>query len=209
MSDFVVGLTGGIGSGKTTVTNLFAEHGITIVDADIIAREVVAVGSSGLQQIAHHFGKDVLLKSGELNRPKLREIVFAKPEHKAWLDALLHPLIREQMQLQTKQASSAYCILSVPLLVENSLVHMVNRVLVVDVDENTQLKRAVSRDSAQGSDEATIKAIMQNQCTRQERLAVADDVVNNNHSEADLSAQVDTLHTKYLTLASQTPRSPT
>ena len=212
MASFVVGVTGGIGSGKTTVTDLFAEHGIEVFDADVIAREVVAKGSSGLAQIAEHFqqvenGHNVLLKNGELNRQWLRERVFSHPADKTWLDNLLHPLIRTQMIEQTQQASSPYCLLSIPLLVENKLQSLVHRVLVVDVDETTQVARAVGRDAKSVAQkqqtEAIIRSIMENQCTRQQRLAVADDVVDNSQNIASLRAQVDSLHQQYITLANK------
>lgn len=205
MSQFVVGVTGGIGSGKTTVTNLFAEQGVDIIDADIIAREVVDKGSKGLDAIRTHFGPDVILPSGGLNRSMLREKVFNQPEDKKWLDSTLHPLIREEMIAQTRMASSQYCILSIPLLVENNLTAMVDRVLVVDVDESLQLTRASERDITAGENaqqtQKTIQAIMQNQCTREQRLAVADDVVNNGGDKSELIQQVNRLHKQYLALA--------
>ena len=201
MSKFVVGVTGGIGSGKTTVTDLFAEHGITVVDADVIAREVVAPESDGLRQIVEHFGKSILLPSGSLDRNALRKHVFAHPEDKTWLDQLLHPLIRKEMAAQTLAANSAYCILSVPLLVEGGLQTLVNRLLVIDIPEALQIERASARDN---SDEQLIRAIMQNQCSRKQRLAVADDVVDNSTSIKHLNQQIQVLHNKYLQLASAT-----
>ena len=199
MSKFVVGVTGGIGSGKTTVTDLFAQYGITVADADVIAREVVAPESEGLRQIVEHFGKNILLPSGSLDRSALRKHVFANQEDKTWLDKLLHPLIRKEMAAQTLAATSEYCILSVPLLVEGGLQTLVNRVLVVDVPESIQLTRASARDN---SDEQLIRAIMQNQCSRKQRLAVADDVVDNSTNIQQLNQQVQVLHNKYLELAS-------
>lgn len=212
MSLFVVGVTGGIGSGKTTVTNLFAKHGITVVDADVIAREVVAPGSLGIRAIQTYFGDDFILPSGELNRARLRQQVFSQPHDKAWLDKLLHPLIREQMLIQSKQATSIYSMLSIPLLIENKLMSLVDRILVVDVEESIQLARAIARDASQISGqevkqkdiENTIKSIMQNQCTRQQRLAVADDVVNNSGDKELLIEQVDRLHQFYQALAKST-----
>jgi dephospho-CoA kinase len=199
MSNFVVGVTGGIGSGKTTVTDLIAQYGVTVVDADVIAREVVAPKSQGLRQIIKHFGKGILLADGTLDRSALRERVFSHPADKTWLDNLLHPLIRKEMAAQTMAASSDYCILSVPLLVENGLQSLVSRVLVVDVPESIQLERAIARDK---SNEQIIRAIMQNQCSRKQRLAVADDVVDNSEGKEHLDQQVQMLHEKYLHLAS-------
>ncbi|WJG10198.1 dephospho-CoA kinase [Aliiglaciecola sp. LCG003] len=200
MSNFVVGLTGGIGSGKTAVSDLFAQKGISVVDADIIAREVVQAGSPALGQIAQRFGRQAILASGELNRGYLREVVFAQPEHKQWLDNLLHPLIRVAIVQQVAAATSPYCILAVPLLVENKMAAMVNRVLVVDVDEIVQLSRASARD---GQSTEQIKNIMANQATRAQRLALADDVVDNNGLVGLLNEQVDHLDALYQHLAAE------
>ncbi|MEG3765632.1 dephospho-CoA kinase, partial [Alteromonas sp. 14N.309.X.WAT.G.H12] len=139
---FVVGLTGGIGSGKSAVSDLFAARGIDVVDADVVAREVVAPGQPALKQIISHFGKSILTQDGALNRAKLRQIVFNNTAHKQWLDNLLHPAIRTAMNEQLAQSKPPYVIFSVPLLIENKLDALTNRVLVVDCDENTQLTRA-------------------------------------------------------------------
>jgi dephospho-CoA kinase len=195
MSKYIVGLTGGIASGKTTVSDHFASLGIDIVDADVVAREVVARGSTGLQQIQEKFGEDVLLANGKLDRAKLRTLVFSNEEYKNWLNALLHPLIRERMQELCERATSAYCILSVPLLIENGLDAMVNRTLVVDIDESTQLQRAIQRDA---SSESTIKNIMAAQATRKQRLEKADDLIRNDQDLEWLKKQVNTLHEKYM-----------
>ncbi|MEW9797233.1 dephospho-CoA kinase [Alteromonas sp. CYL-A6] len=198
MSELVIGLTGGIGSGKTAVSDAFAAHGITIVDADVIARDVVMPGTPGLAQITGHFGKGILLNDGSLDRHALRERVFHHPEEKAWLNGLLHPLIRESMTEAVSKATSPYCILSVPLLVENGLTTMVSRVLVVDCPESLQLARAMRRD---GSSEATIRNIMASQASRDQRLAAADDVVDNSGTLDELTAQVTALHRNYLAMA--------
>lgn len=195
MSALVVGLTGGIASGKTTVSDTFAELGIDIIDADIIAREVVAAGSPALAAIVREFGSDILTEKGELNRNKLRSIVFSDEHKKHWLNKLLHPLIREQMLQQTAKAKSPYCILSVPLLVENKLSNLVDRTLVVDVDETTQLHRAMSRD---GSEQSLIQSIIASQASREERIKAADDVITNDKDVAHLRAQVLALHKIYL-----------
>jgi dephospho-CoA kinase len=200
MSDYVVGISGGIGSGKTTVTNLFAEYGIEVIDADLIAREVVEPGTLGLSAIIDKFGQSVLDDSGHLNRATLRTLVFNDIAVKDWLNQLLHPLIREQMVVQTENAKSVYCLLSVPLLVENKLYEQVDRVVIVDVDEQVQLQRTVLRDK---TNEQQIRAIMAAQATRQQRLAVADDVIDNNGQTEDLAKQVTQLHKHYLQLAQQ------
>ena len=198
MSDYFVGVSGGIGSGKTTVTDLFAKQGIEIIDADVIARQVVEPGSPALKKIIAKFGDSIVDQAGFLQRAKLRELVFSDAKLQSWLNQLLHPLIRQQMVEQMRRAASPYCILSVPLLVENKLHHLVDRVLIVDVREETQLQRTLQRD--QGS-AAQIRAIMHAQAARQQRLAIADDVINNEGQPQDLLAQVEQLHETYLQLA--------
>jgi dephospho-CoA kinase len=197
MSELVIGLTGGIASGKTTVSDQFARLGIDIIDADVVAREVVAKGSPGLKTIVDEFGEEILTPTLELDRQKLRRIVFTDNTKKEWLNALLHPLIRTQMALQTNNAKSPYCILSVPLLVENKLNKMVDRTLVVDIDAATQLKRAMTRDS---SEQIIIENIIASQATRSERLAVADDIISNTRDRDWLNAQVTDLHQIYLNI---------
>jgi dephospho-CoA kinase len=200
VSDYVVGISGGIGSGKTTVTDLFAKYAVEVIDADVIAREVVEPGTPALKAIVDKFGQSVLDKSGHLDRATLRTLVFDDTEIKNWLNQLLHPAIRQRMLLLIQQAKSTYCILSVPLLVENRLHELVDRVVIVDVDEQTQLQRTVLRDK---TNEQQIRAIMSAQATRQQRLAVADDVIDNNGKAADLAKQVAQLHKQYLQLALQ------
>lgn len=200
MSKLVIGLTGGIASGKTTVSDMFAKLGIDIIDADVIAREIVAKGTPALAAIVERFGDDILTPEQELDRQKLRTVVFSDSAKKDWLNALLHPLIREQMQLQTANATSPYCILSVPLLVENKLNTMVSRTLVVDIDEASQIKRAIVRDN---SEQAIIESIIASQASRKERLAAADDVIVNNKDLDWLSAQVQDLHQMYLNIVNK------
>ncbi|MEM0555588.1 MULTISPECIES: dephospho-CoA kinase [Aeromonas] len=198
---YVVAITGGIGSGKTTIANQFAKLGIDVVDADVIAREVVEPGTPALAAIADHFGPDVITPDGQLDRRRLREQVFSNPSAKAWLNALLHPLIRSEMQRQCAAARSPYCLLVVPLLVENKLTGLANRVLVVDVDEATQIERTCRRD---GVTAEQAKAIIAAQASRSERLAAADDVIENaNGSEMAIKARILTLHETYLAFASQ------
>lgn len=194
----VIGLTGGIGSGKTTVANEFANLGITLVDADILAREVVEPGTPALAEIAKRFGGDILDSSGSLKRSELRQIVFANQEHKLWLEQLLHPLIRELMGLRIQEAPSAYCILVSPLLLETDQSEMVDRVLVVDVSPEIQLERTLLRDN---SNAETIKAIIASQMNRETRLAKGDDVISNNGSAAELKDKVLALHSLYLEMS--------
>ncbi|GEA05440.1 dephospho-CoA kinase [Alteromonas sp. KUL42] len=197
-SKFVVGLTGGIGSGKSAVTALFEKHDIDIIDADEVARDVVAIGSEGLAQISAYFGSDILLESGALDRAAMRERVFNNENEKAWLNELLHPLIRARMLDLINESLSPYCILSVPLLVENKLTSMCQCVVVVDCPEQMQLQRAIQRD---GNNEQTIKNIMASQANREERLAAADYVLDNSTTIGSLASQINALHEKLLAQA--------
>ncbi|AJR07444.1 dephospho-CoA kinase [Photobacterium gaetbulicola] len=202
---FVIGLTGGIGSGKTTVANLFAAQRIDIIDADIVAREVVEPGSAGLQAIVERLGSDILLTDGSLNRSKLREAIFSDHQLKEWLNQLLHPMIREKMQQDIAAAQSPYCLLVVPLMVENNLQVMTNRLLVVDVDEETQIARTQQRDNVSAEQ---IRSILASQASREQRLAAADDVICNNGNGDNLEQQVARLHQEYLALSRQQNNTP-
>lgn len=200
MRPFIVGLTGGIGSGKSTVARAFAEKGIEQVDADVVARQVVEPGSEALQHIVAHFGAAILLADGSLDRAALRQRIFSQPAEKDWLNALLHPIIRQQMQTELATANSAYVLFIAPLLLENQLQSYIDRLLVVDVSEQTQLARTLLRD---GGSEQEVAAIMAAQVSRQQRLAAADDVIDNDGGPEQLAAQVDALHQLYLKLAAQ------
>lgn len=198
MSKFVVGLTGGIGSGKTTVANLFSAEGITLVDADIVAREVVAPGSKGLEAIVTHFGAEILTPEGELDRAKLRQRIFSHPEEREWLNQLLHPMIRQEMLAQVEKATSAYVIMVVPLLFENGLDRLVNRTLVVDISPELQINRTVKRDNV---DASQVNNIIISQCSRSEKLARADDIIDNQGEISTLKREVLALHQRYLQLS--------
>ncbi|MGY4042463.1 dephospho-CoA kinase [Aeromonas hydrophila] len=201
---YVVAITGGIGSGKTTVANQFAELGIEVVDADVIAREVVEPGTPALTAIAAHFGSEIITPAGQLDRRQLRERVFTDPQAKGWLNALLHPLIRTEMQRQCAAARSPYCLLVVPLLVENRLTALANRVLVIDVDEATQIERTCRRD---GVSREQAQAILAAQASRAERLAAADDVLDNQNGTPEaIKSRILALHETYLAFASQQAR---
>ena len=200
---YVVGLTGGIGCGKSTVANLFAEFNVPIIDADIVARQVVEKGSPLLANITEHFGTEILTAEGSLNRSVLRQKIFNDEKQKQWLNGLLHPAIREEMLRQLQQQTAPYVLWVVPLLLENHLEHYCDRVLVVDVSEETQLQRASLRDQ---NSEALIRKIMQSQVSRQQRLAEANDVISNEQplTPENLQAlknEVQQLHQKYLRLA--------
>lgn len=199
MSKYIIGLTGGIGSGKTTIANYFAELGITVVDADVIARDIVKKESPALASIAAYFGHSVIDENGELNRAELRARVFSNNDHKQWLNHLLHPLIRQEMVLQTQAASSPYCLLVVPLLIENNLMPLVDRILVIDVDTDTQLLRASMRDN---NSKLQIQKIIDSQISRQERIAHADDIIDNQYQNTDeIQQSIVKLHNQYLRYA--------
>ncbi len=197
---FVVGLTGGIGSGKTAASNAFARLGVDIVDADVVAREVVEPGSPALAEITRHFGQSILMADGGLDRAQLRQRIFSQPEEKRWLEALLHPLIAQETQRQLKNARSPYVIYVSPLLVEGGQQALCNRLVVVDVPEALQLSRTMARDS---NDRDQVQRILASQADRQTRLAVATDVIDNIGDLAQLEAQVADLHATFTQLAEQ------
>ncbi|MCG7584717.1 dephospho-CoA kinase [Photobacterium sp. OFAV2-7] len=194
----VIGLTGGIGSGKTTVAERFGRYNIDIIDADIVAREVVEPGTPGLTAIIDKLGTDILLTDGTLDRSKLRQAIFDDNSLKDWLNALLHPMIREKMKADIAQATSPYCLLVIPLMVENNLQAMAHRLLVVDVSEEVQIARTRQRDQV---DAEHVKKILAAQASRQERLAAADDVINNNGDSDELDDAVADLHQQYLAMS--------
>lgn len=202
---YVVALTGGIGSGKTTIANHFHALGVEMVDADLVARQVVEPGTPALAAIAEHFGPAIIAADGSLDRRALRERIFLQPEDKAWLNALLHPLIREEMIRQCAATRSPYCLLVVPLLVENHLTELGNRVLVIDVDEAVQIERTRRRDEVS---ESQVRAILASQASRAERLAAADDVIRNqDQTPKALQREILRLHEAYLRFATQQAHS--
>lgn len=192
----VIGLTGGIASGKTTVANIFQkEFGIEVVDADIVARQVVEPGSEGLAQISQHFGQSIIQPDGCLDRARLREIIFAQPSEKEWLNHLLHPMIRKEMMKALENVRSEYALLVIPLMVENNLQSLADKVIVVDVEQDTQIQRTVERDNV-NIEQA--RAILASQATREQRLAIADYVIKNNTKNQKLLYQITELHKKFL-----------
>lgn len=195
---YIVALTGGIGSGKSTVANAFASFGVTIVDADVIARQVVEPGTPALAAIAAHFGNEILQPDGSLNRSTLRQRIFSNPDEKHWLNQLLHPLIHHETQQQLAKAPSPYALWVVPLLVENGLQDKADRVLVVDVDGETQLARTLARD---GISRQQALNILSAQATREQRLAIADDVIDNSGPAQEIEPHAAALHRRYLELA--------
>lgn len=191
----VIGITGGIGSGKSAVTNRFAAKGIAVVDADLAARVVVEPGRPALAAIRERFGADILLADGNLDRAALRRIVFANDNERHWLEQLTHPLIREEIRAQLARSRSPYTLLSSPLLLESSQKTLASLVVVVDVPEAVQLQRTMARDD---NDEAQVRRIMAAQLPRQERLALADIVIDNSGSLAALDEVVEELHKEFL-----------
>lgn len=197
MKPWILGLTGGIGSGKTAVVEQFGRLGVHWVDADHASRWVVELGKPALAQIVEHFGDAVLTPTGELDRAALRAQVFENADERKWLEQLLHPLIRKEIAEHLARAQSPYAILVSPLLIEAGQYRQTDRVLVIDVPESLQLQRAMRRDQAS---EAQIRAILKAQASREERLRHANDVLVNDRDLAWLEAEVQRLHDFYLTL---------
>ena len=195
MSPFRVALTGGIATGKTTVASLFATHGVPVIDTDVIAREVVEPGQPALAAVVDAFGKEVLAADGRLDRPRLRERIFGDAEARRRLEAILHPAIRAEMERQSRAAGGPYQVLVIPLLVEGGRRDHIDRVLVVDVPEATQIERLVRRDGV-SRDQA--EAALRAQASRDARLAFADDVIENTGDLAALETRVAKLHGDYL-----------
>jgi len=198
-----VGLTGGIASGKSTVANLFAARGVTVIDSDLLAREVVAPGSDGLAAIRERFGSEVIAADGSLDRRRLRGIVFADAAARADLEAITHPQIRARMRAANAAAPGPYVLNVIPLLVEGAGRADLDRVLVVDCPEAVQLRRVMARDQIE---ESAARAVLAAQASRAARLAVADDVILNDGDLAPLEAAVDALHARYLSLAAASGR---
>jgi len=194
-----IGLTGGIASGKSTVCKLFSQHKIPIIDADIIAQQLVMPGQDSLPEIVQLFGPKILNNDGSLNRQTLRQLIFSDDIAKQQLEKILHPKIRQQLQQQSEKQLSSYCILAIPLLVEANMNDLVERILVLDIAPSLQLERLCQRDDISVHD---AQLIINKQCSSAQRLAVADDVIRNNGSFENLAFQIQLLHQKYSTLAS-------
>lgn len=201
-SRLIVGLTGGIGSGKTAATRIFQTLGIDVVDADLMARVVVEPGTPALQSIAEHFGEQILTPDGSLDRAALRQRVFANPTERQWLENLLHPVIREEIVQRLRKADSAYAILSSPLLLETGQHALTDRVLLIDAPEARQIERTCQRD---GASPEGVAAIMATQWSRSQRQERADDVILNDGDLSQLEHKVRAMHQTYIAL-STTPR---
>lgn len=195
---FVVGLTGGIGSGKTAASDIFKSLGVNIVDADIVAREVVEPGQPALKEIVQHFGADILLTDGNLDRAKLRTCIFSNPSEKYWLENLLHPIIRQEIQHQLNDSKATYSILVSPLLFETDQSKLVNRTLLIDVPVDIQLERAAFRDNNPAEQ---IQKIIDSQLPRDVKLSKADDVICNDKDLASLELKIKDKHLFYLECA--------
>jgi dephospho-CoA kinase len=203
VSNYVVGLTGGIGSGKTTVADRFAALGIAVVDTDAIAHELTGPAGAAMPALAAAFGPGVVRSDGGLDRPAMRQLAFAVPSARARLEGILHPLIRQESASRCSAAASAYVILAVPLLVESgNYRERCDRILVVDCDEAVQISRVMTRS---GLPEAEVRAIMAAQASRAERLAAADDVVRNDDGMEALEVRVSELHKAYAIYSAQKP----
>ncbi|OOF71046.1 dephospho-CoA kinase [Rodentibacter caecimuris] len=196
---YIVGVTGGIGSGKSTITGLFSELKVPIVDADIVARQIVKKGSPLLTQIVTHFGNTILTEQGELNRASLRQRIFENQTERTWLNNLLHPVIRTEMNKQLEAQTAPYTLFVVPLLIENKLTTLCQRILIIDVKPETQLIRASNRDH---NNTVQIQQIINAQISREIRLKYADDIIDNNPKLPEnlprLRQQVLELHQFYL-----------
>ena len=198
-----VALTGGIGSGKTTIANKFEELNVPVIDSDCIARQVVEPGKASLKEIVKNFGEELLNDKGELNRKHLRQIIFNNDEAKQKLEAILHPIIYDEIENQISRLDHPYCLIVIPLLFETKATHRFDRILVIDVPESLQITRATKRDKTSEKD---IAKIIQSQVNRDERLKHADDIIVNNASIEELNSSIKKLHEKYLDLSSYIPK---
>lgn len=192
---YCVGLTGNIASGKSTVAAYFATLGVDVISADAIAKQLTAKTQPALQEIINHFGEAVLTSNGELDRPYLRQLIFKHPEERLWLEKYLHPLIRKQIEALVQVAKSPYCLIEIPLLRDRSLYPYLNRVLLVEAKTDQQIKRLISRDNSSKKESLAILATQANQHTLHK---LADDILENTSSLAELQKKVKQLHKLYL-----------
>lgn len=194
----VIGLTGGIGSGKSTVTELFANLAVPVIDTDIVSRDVVLPGSPAMKEIGIAFGKQYIQADGRLNRDAMRQLVFSDAKAREKLESILHPRIRKLVWIWVEQQQSPYCIVVVPLLFEKGWSDYFDRILVVDAEEEIQIERTMRRDHLSREE---VEAIMHSQIPRQQRLESADDIIENHMNASELQQQVQRLHQNYLNLA--------
>ena len=198
---FAVGLTGGIASGKTTISNLFARLGVPVVDTDVISRKLLEPGELAFDQVCAHFGDRIIRSDGNIDRSRLREIVFNERDEKSWLETMLHPLIFQRSHDAIGAHSAAnYVLVVIPLLFETNFQSLVDRILVVDCPAEQQIERLVKRDHI---DEALARKMLSQQLTNDERIARAHDIIDNRSVNADLESQVQSLHQLYLQMSDQ------
>jgi len=197
----IIGLTGGIGSGKSSACEYFIQQGIPVIDADIIAHQLVEPDSPALFEIIKNFGADFINSNGRLNRDKLRTEVFSDPKKRQQLEAIIHPRVFKEIQNQLANITTAYCVLCIPLLLETGATYEVNRVLVIDINEATQIERVMARDKLTREQ---IQSIINTQINRSDRLKQADDIINNDAQPEDFQQQLASIHKKYLSLADNT-----
>lgn len=194
----VIGLTGGIASGKSTVSELFSDLGISVIDADIIARQLMQTGTPVFTEIVAYFGMGILDDNGAINRKKLANLVFSQEKQRRQLEAIVHPVTRQIMIDKIKQATGPYCIAAIPLLLEANMQDLVDRILVIDTPEDVQLKRLCTRD---GLSESDARLILRAQLDRQQRLTQATDIIDNQGDINQLQSAIMDLHKKYIELA--------
>jgi dephospho-CoA kinase len=196
---FSVGLTGGIASGKSTVSNLFSEHGVPVIDTDVISRQLLQPGEPAYRQVCERFGDEILGADGKIDRAALRRIVFSDPKQKKWLETMLHPLIYQRSHdAIVRHSAAAYVLLVVPLLFETNFQSLVDRILVVDCPAEQQIIRLMKRDNI---DEELARSMLAQQLSNEQRVARAHDIIDNRSDNADLRAQVDALHRAYQSMA--------
>lgn len=193
-----IGLTGGIGCGKTTVARVFEQLKTPVIDADEIAHQLVAIGQPALARIRQEFGKDVLNPDGSLNRKKLRELIFSDPKQKQKLESILHPLVYQSIQAELNRLNTPYCIICIPLLFETNMTHLVDRILVVDCSVETQIERIRKRDNMTIE---RIQSIIDSQVSRAYRKEQANDLIDNSETDDRLAEEVKKLHNLYLSLS--------
>ena len=196
----IIGLTGGIGSGKSAAGNEFSKLGITVIDADLVAKEAASKYSIAYKNIVDHFGNDILDDFENIDRKKLRDIIFSKPSQKEILESFLHPVIKENITNQILSSKSDYTIIMVPLIFETNSMNQYQRILVVDCDEELQISRAIKRDNSNKED---IQKILNSQASREERLSIADEVILNNSSIEFLKQEVLKVHKIYMDLVNE------
>lgn len=197
-----VGITGGIGSGKTSVADSFAELGVPVIDSDVIARLLLVPGEDAYKQVVDKFGESIVLEDRSIDRSRLRDLVFSDKNNRELIENILHPEVRKKITSDVSKLQSPYCIVVVPLLIETDFINLVDRILVVDADEDIRINRVMERDNMSRKD---VVKIINSQSTNQAKLEVADDILDNNSNKKAIAQQVGELHKKYLSLSDKLP----